>query len=377
VFSYVRALVLLIFLLYMAIIYESTSLALLGFTGAVLLVCSFFYLLAAAKGVKGSITVPICIAESGRPFFVQVEAANRFPLPLAKVRTVIRFGERADRHLKKQIVVLMPQKNSAVQHRSGGRKRHAAQTVDRPGKQGRLCDECSVTIDSPGNYVFSITRLRIYDLTGCFYLTKKCRAQAQAIVLPEPEAVPVILGERVYNFFGDADAFDDLRPGYDPSETFDVREFRDGDRLQNVHWKLSAKSDDLIVKENSLPKACPVVCFFTPPRTERKRLLTMIASISYSLMDAGCPHFAVWHSAGQKDIIRTRVDDEESYYRFLTAFLQDASYDAPQKLSEEYRRKYRGETWLHEIAVGADLRLTLDQSAVLSGKDEMPELILN
>jgi hypothetical protein len=41
-FSYVRAFILLLLLLYLAIIYESISLALLGFTGVVLLVCSFF-----------------------------------------------------------------------------------------------------------------------------------------------------------------------------------------------------------------------------------------------------------------------------------------------------------------------------------------------
>jgi uncharacterized protein (DUF58 family) len=328
VFSYLRALVLLLLLFYIAIIYESISLALLGFAGTVLLVCSFCYLLAVKKGVTAHLAVPIGIAESGRPFFVKVEASNKFPLPRSKVLAVIRYRERGDRRAKKEKIL--------------------------------LGEDCQVTIGMPGNYLFSLSRLRLYDLTGFFYLTKKCTAMSSVLVLPKPESIPVVLGENVRSFFGDADTFDDLKPGYDPSETFDVREFRAGDRLQNVHWKLSAKSDALVVKENSLPKACPVVCFFEPDRAHYETFLSVVSGISYSLMDAGCPHFLAWFSDGQKEIIRTRVDDEESYYLFLTTFLQDAAFFAQQNLSEEYRRKYRGEPFLHEIFVGRDGAVTLD-----------------
>lgn len=345
--SYVRALVLLLLLLYLAIIFESISLALLGFTGAVLLVCSFFYLLAAAKGMTADITVPIRIAESGRPFWVEAKVTDRGPFPLTKVRAVIRYGERTDRRMKKKKMILRCEKT-----------------------------DCAVTIHTPGCYTFSLRRVRIYDLTGLCYLTKKCDAQTQVTVLPEPEAIPVILGERVRNFFGDADIFDDLRPGYDPGEVFGIREFRDGDRLQNVHWKLSAKADELIVKENSLPKACPLVCFFAPERRNREKTLMRIASISYSLMDAGCPHFAVWKSAGSNDLLRTRVDDEESYYLFLTTFLQDAVYETPQNLKAEYLRKYRGEHYLHEITIDANGIPAVDGNAVPEQGESTAELIL-
>ena len=76
--------------------------------------------------------------------------------------------------------------------------------------------------------------------------------------MPQIDEIPVRITDRVRNFFGDSDIYDDIRPGYDPSELFDVREFQNGDRLQSVHWKLSARTDELMVKENSLPKACAV-----------------------------------------------------------------------------------------------------------------------
>lgn len=41
--------------------------------------------------------------------------------------------------------------------------------------------------------------------------------------------------------------------GQDRSEVFEMRDFRDGDSLKQVHWKLSARFGDLTVREASLP----------------------------------------------------------------------------------------------------------------------------
>lgn len=109
-----------------------------------------------------------------------------------------------------------------------------------------------------GNYEFELVRIKLYDFSRLFYVTKRVKKYANVEVMPQIDEIPVRITDRVRNFFGDSDIYDDLRPGYDPSELFDVREFQNGDRLQSVHWKLSARTDELMVKENSLPKACAV-----------------------------------------------------------------------------------------------------------------------
>lgn len=78
------------------------------------------------------------------------------------------------------------------------------------------------------------------------------------------------VSEHTRNFFGEADVYDDFHPGDDPSEIFGVREFRAGDKMQSIHWKLSAKSDDLLVRENSQPKACPLVFLLEPPHMKKE-----------------------------------------------------------------------------------------------------------
>ena len=43
------------------------------------------------------------------------------------------------------------------------------------------------------------------------------------------------------------------RKGNDPSEMFDIREYVPGDDIRSVHWKLSSKTENLILREASDP----------------------------------------------------------------------------------------------------------------------------
>ena len=57
----------------------------------------------------------------------------------------------------------------------------------------------------------------------------------------------------VVNKFLDSDRFSDEKPGDDPSEIFDIREFKDGDRLNSIHWNLTVKTGKIMVKDFSFP----------------------------------------------------------------------------------------------------------------------------
>lgn len=144
--------------------------------------------------------------------------------------------------------------------------------------------------------------------------------------MPQIDEIPVRITDRVRNFFGNSDIYDDLRPGYDPSELFDVREFQNGDRLQSVHWKLSARTDELMVKENSLPKACAVAIVADLRGIKKCRqadaFMKLLVSLSFSLMDQKCSHYVAWYDTAINDIVRARVDDEEGFYIFLNSFLK-------------------------------------------------------
>ena len=51
------------------------------------------------------------------------------------------------------------------------------------------------------------------------------------------------------------------KAGDDPSEIFDLHVYREGDQISRIHWKLSSKHDDLMVKEYSLPLSAGYLLF--------------------------------------------------------------------------------------------------------------------
>lgn len=309
----------------LAILCESTSMALLGMSLALFLGYSFLILTVMGKRVNAILEVPLSVAEKDRKFSVRVNLHNHSKKKFGKVCICIGYRNVMEQAERRRIVTAswVPDGTSHYQY--------------------------DLMICEPGCYEFAVRELRIYDSLGIFYRKYRMHSSANAMVLPEIHEFPVRIGERVRHFYGDAECFDELRPGYDPGEIFDVREFRNGDKLPGILWKLSAKSGELMVRENSLPKACPVELFLYSYGTGEKGMLERITAAAFSLMDAGCPFYGVWLSSSQKDILRTRVDDEESFYFFLTAYMQDCSREDTADLEERYREKYRGEKGVHTL----------------------------
>ena len=136
--------------------------------------------------------------------------------------------------------------------------------------------------------------------------------------------------------------------------------------MQNVHWKLTAKQDELMVKENALPNCCPVILFLEYKanvfRRKQKKLLPFVsaaASLSFSMMDVGCPHYVAWYDGGQKDVVRVRVDNEESFYRFLGMLLR-IEWGGEEELQYRYKEKYSREPYVRALTLDKNLVLKKD-----------------
>ncbi len=94
-----------------------------------------------------------------------------------------------------------------------------------------------------GAYVYTIDDLRIYDILGLFYLKRKFKKTLEVMVNPLP-----ITPERLPNSTGfKARSFKKSRSA--SAEIYDIRDYMQGDSIKNIHWKMSAKKDRLIVKE--------------------------------------------------------------------------------------------------------------------------------
>lgn len=340
---FIAAVLFQLLVLYLGALYESTALALLAFALAVITVLSLFLLLYRLWAVEVELSIPMALGETEKP--------------LAAAFTV---------RTKREMF---------------GRTRIEVQVLGRglPGKQvqrtwiglaaPRIGEETHrrfVTMQHAGAYEYRLRRVRVYDWTGWFYLTKPLKATAVTQLLPKVHEIPLQLSGAVRGFFGEAEVYDDRRGGSDASETFQIREYVPGDRLQNIHWKLSAKTDELMVREHSQPKGCPVALLLGAKGVEklsseqRDRFLQAAASLSFSLVDAECPHIVSWYDGTEQDVVRTRVDDEESFYEWQLLYLSARAERTDCEVEARYVEKYHREPLLHRLRLEPDLSLYVD-----------------
>ena len=93
--------------------------------------------------------------------------------------------------------------------------------------------------------------------------------------------------------------------GDDPSEVLDTRTYQEGDTLHQIHWKLSAKMDELLVKVYSA-SADKAVCICMDwyrkadgnwSHEQFDRLMTIMTSLSYFLSEHQVRHTVLWYDA--------------------------------------------------------------------------------
>jgi len=127
-----------------------------------------------------------------------------------------------------------------------------------------------VTIDTSrtGLTVFEIDRLLAVSLIGLLSLRIKSQSRASVLVLPPPEKpssrVPLPRGLVLRP-----------KPGGGFSEEHDMREYRRGDPIRSIHWKLSAKYDSLIIRQPLVPPSHSRLVHIIPWNTAEERDLVL------------------------------------------------------------------------------------------------------
>lgn len=126
----------------------------------------------------------------------------------------------------------------------------------------------------------------------------------------------------------DGEHYSQARPGGDPSETFAIREYLPGDPIRQIHWKLSQKTDELMLRELGLPVVNQTLLVFRNTRSERERLSPEAAdamaevflSVSHALVNDGLAHTAAFAENGRYVLteVQTEVDFRSLEARFLT-----------------------------------------------------------
>ena len=197
---------------------------------AALALCGIFYI---AYGQW--LSCLILTATLGLPWFsllISLPAILRFRAAPAGP-SALEMGDEDDLWLLGSCGFPMPpfQGKLRLKHLISGKTWHYHQPED---LQTHHCGGIHVTVEG----------LKVCDYLGLFSFPARCREGKTILIRPRP--VPITLPQ-------------DLQQGITPSwkpksgggyaENHELRLYRPGDNLNQVHWKLSAKTGDLIIRE--------------------------------------------------------------------------------------------------------------------------------
>ena len=196
-----------------------------------------------------------------------------------------------------------------------------------PGQHG--IERFDVPLDTSCVGLVSITlkKATLVDAIGMNLSMIPCAFEGSYAVYPAIPQIDAYFGRMAQTESSNA-SYDQNKKGRDESEVFDLREFRRGDAVRTVHWKLSARFDDLVVREASRPVDSRTILVFggimgANENEEARAALNSTASlfvgISQSLLHQGVTHTVMRKT---NDVIDERpVENEGDFNTMLDEFI--------------------------------------------------------
>ncbi len=202
-------------------------------------------------------------------------------------------------------------------------------------------------------------RARLYD---CFRLLPvSCRAAAAASVTVQPDTFPMtVTVSPNLRSMEESESYSQERPGSDLSETFQIREYREGDSLRQMHWKLTQKLDRPIVRDPSLPITRSVLLLWerTADTAEEPEdadaQAEVLVSLAKALPEASVRFNLCWNEKESGRCALLEIADMDDLIGALPRLLSASAQTGGDSGAEIFRRTAAKTNYAHVVYLTRD-----------------------
>ncbi len=171
-----------------------------------------------------------------------------------------------------------------------------------------------------GRVYVQISRFTLLDYLGLLPMKARVKADARLTILPD--LYPMEADMTARPAYADDGASN--RRGEDRSEVYQLREYRPGDDIRQIHWKLSSKLDELILKEASQPESRSLLVFWDK-RTggnpqQMDALAEVVSSAGMALLQSGVPYTLCW--TDRDDLQVQDISEENQLLQAIPALVK-------------------------------------------------------
>ena len=168
---------------------------------------------------------------------------------------------------------------------------------------------------------FRIKKCRIFDILRLFHFKLRSKGfkqgQRDMSVIVFPKYIQLDNAVSDYSNFGiETDEYSPDKKGDDPSQIFDIHEYIEGDKLNRIHWKLTAKQDKVMVKDYSLMMTYAVRIFINlniSRLLDYDIIVESALSVSMLLVEKGIAHTIEWLDPKTKKLKTYNIKNEQEH----------------------------------------------------------------
>lgn len=332
------------FTLYLTVMYLPAWLGNVLVIEIVLTVLSAVLCMIFKYGLQVSLKIPVPVSEKGKKAAAYIHIKNKLPLAVPKVTVMAE--------------VIKPG------HKKAEKKRLTAAVE----ACGEVTVPLAMTCDLCGNIRINIKKVKVTDYFRWLSASKRVQAGGDISVLPRllPAAVSVISNFRYFS--GDSDVYADDRGGDDVSQIFEIRPYRAGDKMQKIHWKLSAKSDEMMVREYSDPVGYAIVIFLNlytdgkPQEKSQDAAVEAAAAVSWTLLHLEYSHIVAWIGKNGQ-LVRYKLAQPSDIYDMLAAAVKAQPHGFKRPVSDLYNEKYGAASYHTLLEVNLKPEIILREDA--------------
>ncbi len=264
----------------------------------------------ARRGLSLALDFP-AFAAKGQTFCGNVCVINRSRLPAARVFCRITARNELTGAQIKRVVAL-----SSAAHSE---------------ERGSVCLRSVYC----GGVCVRVDRAWVTDALGLIPVCVPVGAHTRLTVLPDSFAarmrIPPCAPDDADSSFYRPD-----RPGSDASEPFQLRPYRYGDDVRRIHWKLSSKLDETVVRDGSEPVVRRLLLFWdktaAPSGAAMDTLAEAVVSVARALVESGAGCTLGW--TGQDGAAFEMVDSVQALLDAMPMLLRAG--DAAASVDGDY-----------------------------------------
>lgn len=211
--------------------------------------------------------------------------------------------------------------------------------------------------DRCGKLRISATQIVTYDAFGLFSFKTNIDSSCAILQLPDIYPVELSVGQQRQMDMS-SDEYSMLCAGDDPSETFALREYRPGDKIKNIHWKLSSKIGVPTVRELGLPVNNSLLLLFDNsvinkmPAADLLEFLGEVAvSVSAAMISMQLTHDIAWLDRERNAISVCHVAGEEDMTAVMAGVLSAETQKDQQTVLERFAEEHSLSEFAHILVL--------------------------